>query len=102
MNSSNHHDGLDALFAAARVRRPDTSTAEFAFETRLMSHLRAERETGSISAIWALVSWRLIPFFAAAVVAMAIWQVEVSSDTSDAAAFAQVDNPDGSDLLISN
>jgi hypothetical protein len=86
---------LDALFALARARRPDTSAAEFAFETRLLARLRAERETSSV---WAMVSWRLIPFFAACVVALTLWQAEVASDTTDAATIAGLTNPVAADL----
>lgn len=49
---------LDALFAAARTVRPETSRAEFAFETRLLARLRTESSVGA----W---SWRLLPWFAA-------------------------------------
>ena len=59
---------LDALFAAARASAPDTSRAEFAFETRLAARLRAEN-SASIFA-WA---WRLCPFFAALALAVGWW-----------------------------
>ncbi|MCE0522345.1 MAG: hypothetical protein LV480_05480 [Methylacidiphilales bacterium] len=97
MNEPTHRPDadLDALFALARAHRPDTSAAEFAFETRLMARLRAREETGSI---WAMVSWRLIPFFAVGVVGLAIWRSEISSETTDAAAVAGLDNPVASDL----
>jgi hypothetical protein len=88
-------DNLDSLFALARARRTDTSSAEFAFETRLMARLRSRQDAGSA---WALVSWRLIPFFAACVVAITIWQAEVSSEASDAATIAGLSNPVASDL----
>ena len=79
---------LDALFAAARTRHPDTSKAEFGFETRLMARLHSQQDNGSV---WAMVSWRLIPLFAACVVALMIWQVELVHETGDAeqAAFTQ-------------
>ena len=64
----NFDEKLDALFAAARTTAPDTSRAEFAFETRLASRLRAE-SAGSIFA-WA---WRLCPFFAALALAVGWW-----------------------------
>ena len=66
MNDQDPNSQLDALFASARKHRPDTSAAEFAFETRLLARLRAQKQTSSV---WAMVSWRLIPFFAACVVA---------------------------------
>ena len=86
---------LDALFALARENRPDTSAAEYAFETRLMARLRAQPETGSI---WAMVSWRMIPFFAVCVVALTLWQVEASSDANDAATIAGLNNPVAADF----
>jgi hypothetical protein len=81
---------LDALFALSRARRSDTSAAEFAFETRLMARIRSQREHHSA---WALVSWRLLPFFAACIVALTVWQAEISSDASDAATVAGLTNP---------
>ena len=86
---------LDALFALARSRRTDISAAEFAFETRLLARLRARREPSSV---WAMVSWRLIPFLAACVVALTLWQAEVASDTTDAATIAGLTNPVAADL----
>ena len=89
-------DPLDALFAQARENRPDTSRAEFGFETRLMARVRAKRQpTGSV---WAMVSWRMIPFFAACVVALAVWQAEVASDANDTITMARLNNPVTSDL----
>jgi hypothetical protein len=95
MNDLDIDRQLDALFALARTRRPDTSAAEYAFETRLLARLRAQRETGSI---WAIASWRLAPFFAACVVALAVWQAETASETSDAATIAGLTNPVAADL----
>ena len=87
---------LDALFALAKTSRLDTSAIEFAFETRLLARLRSERDAGSV---WAKVSWRLIPFFAACVAALAIWQSEISSTTTDAAMIAGLNNPVAADVL---
>jgi hypothetical protein len=97
MNSSSHlpDSELDALFAQARSRRPDTSAVEFAFETRLLARLHARREDHSA---WATVSWRLLPFFAACIVALTVWQAEVSSDANDAAAVAVLTNPVAADM----
>jgi hypothetical protein len=81
---------LDDLFALARSRHPDTSAVEFAFETRLMARLRARRDHGTV---WSMVSWRLIPFFGACVVALFLWQSEVASETSDALALTGLENP---------
>jgi len=91
MNDQEHDGQLDALFAQARARRVDTSKAEYAFETRLLARLRTERETSSV---WAMVSWRLIPFFAVCVVALAIWHSEIVTETSDAEQMAYVENPE--------
>jgi len=95
MNDRDQDGQLDALFALARACRPDTSAAEFAFETRLLARLRARQETGSILAI---VSWRSIPFFAACVVALTLWHSQVVAETTDAAAMAEVENPELVDL----
>jgi hypothetical protein len=89
---------LDALFARARTHRADTSAAEFAFETRLLARLRADRvtqvETGSV---WALVSWRLIPFFAACVVALTVWHSQIVTETNEAEQKAYVENAETMD-----
>jgi len=85
---------LDALFALARSLPPDTSEAEYAFETRLMARLRAQEEAGSI---WAMVSWRLLPFFAVCVVGLTLWHSEVVAETSDAEQTAFVENLDSLD-----
>ena len=95
MNDHDQDDRLDALFALARTRRPDTSAAEFTFETRLLGRLRAQQETDSV---WALVSWRSIPFFAACVVALTLWHSRVVTETNDAAAIAGLENPETVDL----
>jgi len=86
---------LDKLFALARTQRPDTATAEYAFETRLMARLRATNQADSI---WAKVSWRMIPFFATCVVVLALWHSEVVSEAHEAEQMAYVDNPDAVDL----
>jgi hypothetical protein len=95
MNNQNQDGQLDALFAMARAHRPDTSAAEFAFETRLMARLRARQETGSI---WAVVSWRSIPFFAACVLALTLWHSQVVTETNETAAMAGMENPETVDL----
>jgi len=65
----NFDQKLDALFSAARnAPSPDTSRAEYAFETRLAARLRADN-AGSLSA-WA---WKLCPFFAALALAVGWW-----------------------------
>jgi len=65
-------DHLDNLFAAARQAKPDTSRAELGFETRLTARLRAER---SAPVPWFAVSWRLVPVFAAVVIALGAWNL---------------------------
>ena len=89
MNAPDPDRQLDALFALARERRADTSDVEFGFETRLMARVRAQKETGSV---WAMVSWRLVPFFATCVVALAVWHSEIVTEASDAAQVAYADN----------
>jgi len=81
---------LDALFALARAERVNTSPMEYAFETRLLARLRAEKEP---SPIWAMVSWRMIPFFVACVLALAVWREQVISETAEDAQAAYMDNP---------
>jgi hypothetical protein len=96
MNDPRPDPELDALLALARKDRPDTSAAEFAFETRLLAQLRAREDAGSV---WAAVSWRLIPFFATCIVVLTIWQAKVASDSTDAAMVAGLNNPAVADLL---
>jgi len=90
MNDRDLDGQLDALFALARASRSDTSAAEFAFETRLLARLRAQTETGPV---WAMVSWRLIPFFAACVVALTLWHSQVVAETNEAEQMFYVENP---------
>ena len=61
---------LDKLFATARGAKPDTSRAEYGFETRLMARMRAQREQ---SMPWYAFAWKLVPAFAAIVVALGVW-----------------------------
>jgi len=90
---------LDKLFAAARGIRPDTSRQEYGFETRLLARLRAQRQTqGDTGSIWAMVSWRMMPLFAACVMGLAVWHAQFSSITDDAA-LNHMENPETSDLL---
>jgi len=90
MNERDLDAQLDALFAQARANRPDTSAAEFAFETRLLARLRARQETGSI---WAMTSWRLIPFFAACAVALTLWNSQVVTEANETEQVIYVENP---------
>jgi hypothetical protein len=61
---------LDKLFQAARSARLDTSRAEYGFETRLLALLRANREQ---TAPWYVFAWKLMPAFAAIVLALGVW-----------------------------
>jgi len=89
MNEQNQDPQLDALFALARAHRPDTSAVEFAFETRLMARLREARSADSI---WAMVTWRLAPFFAMCLVALTVWYEQTAAKTSEAEQVAYVEN----------
>lgn len=72
---------LNKLFHDARVGRPDTSRAEYGFETRLTARLRANQEQ---PAAWYAFTWKLIPVFAAIVVALGIWTAaEPGSGSND-------------------
>ncbi len=91
---------LDALFAAARAGRRDTSKQEYGFETRVLARIRAQRQAqGDTGSIWAMVSWRMMPFFAACVMGLAVWHSQVAALTDDAAAFNNLEHPETADLL---
>jgi len=91
---------LDALFAVARANRRDTSKQEYGFETRALARIRAQRQAqGDMGSIWAMVSWRMMPFFAACVMGLALWHSQVASLTDDAAAFNNLDHPETADFL---
>ena len=95
---NNSPDPLDALFAAAREARPDTSRAEYGFETRLMARLRERRQPDAVS-LFSAVSWRLAPFFAVCVIALALWQADVSSESNDATTAAGLTDPVAGEIL---
>ena len=76
---------LDKLFASARGVKPDTSRAEYAFETRLLAHLRAQREQ---SVPWYAFAWKLMPTFAAIVVGLGIWTYTAANTTDLQSAIA--------------
>ena len=65
---------LDQLLAQARLMRPETERNEFAFETRLQARLREESES---IGFW---SWRMVPWFAAIVVALGVFSWGSISD----------------------
>jgi hypothetical protein len=92
MNEFEPDSKLDALLVRARAQRADTSRAEYGFETRLMARLRERRQPDAAS-LWSIVTWRMVPFFAACVVALALWQAEVASASTDAATAAALNNP---------
>jgi hypothetical protein len=70
---------LDDLFTAAREVKPDTSRAEYGFETRLTARLRTEREQ---AAPWYAFAWKLVPAFSAIVLALGVWTF-IDSGTGD-------------------
>ena len=67
---------LDKVFGAARKARPDTARVEYGFETRLLARIRAERERATP---WFVFAWRLMPAFAAVVVAIGVWSYNVQA-----------------------
>jgi hypothetical protein len=89
-------DQLDGLFSKARAAKPDTSCAEYGFETRLMTRLHADREQ---AAPWFVFAWRLIPVFATIVIALGAWNYSVSNATSADLRTALADDSDESTLV---
>ena len=73
-------DPLEALFQAARQAQPNTSRAEFGFETRLLARCREEAARPHVG--W--LAWRLAPIFAALTLALAWW-----SNSTGAAPWAE-------------
>ena len=63
---------LDKLFQAGRAAKPDTSGVEFGFETRLIGRIRAEARQPMP---WFVFTWKLIPYFAAIVLALGAWNL---------------------------
>ncbi len=96
MNDSNP-DPLDALFATARAQRPDTSRAQFGFETRLMARLRERRQPDALS-LWTLVTWRMVPLCAAAVIALALWNSDLAGQSDDATGAGCLLSPENAQL----
>jgi hypothetical protein len=74
---------LNQLFHATRRSRPNTSRAEYGFETRLLAALREDREQPTP---WSVLVWRLMPVFAAIVVVTGVWSYSVQSETGTEAA----------------
>lgn len=75
-------DPLDTLFSTVREDAPDTSRAEYGFETRVMARIRAD---GRIS--WQGWAWRLCPFFTALAVATGAWFYSHRDTTPDTESF---------------
>jgi hypothetical protein len=74
-------DQLNKLFQTARGVKPDTSRAEYGFETRLLTQLRADHVP---TTPWHALVWKLMPAFAAIVVALGVWTaVEPGVNSSD-------------------
>ena len=74
-------DNLDKLFNAARAAIRDTSRVEYGFETRLLARLRAEQQQ---AVPWFAYAWRLLPVFAAIVLALGVWNyADLSSCPAD-------------------
>ncbi|HVM60590.1 MAG TPA: hypothetical protein VMV72_06950 [Verrucomicrobiae bacterium] len=70
---------LNELFRTARAARPDTSRAEYGFETRLLAAIRENRRQ---PIPLAALAWRLMPVFAAIVVVAGVWSYSVQSEMS--------------------
>jgi hypothetical protein len=84
-------DQLNELFKTARTAKPDTARAEFGFETRLLARLRAGK---TAETPWFAFAWKLMPVFAAIVMALGVWNfADIRSDPADlnAAITANVD-----------
>jgi len=77
---------LNKLFRAVGQSRTDTSRVEYGFETRLMARLRAER---SQPVPWVMASWRLIPVFAAVVVALGVWNLTGNGATDPSSTYSE-------------
>jgi len=81
-------DSLNRLFACARQLPPDTSRAEFGFETRLLAGLREQRRRHGV----ATLVWRLCPWFAATVAVLGCWTLLQPPDFSMASTLGRADD----------
>jgi hypothetical protein len=98
MNQTPFSDAaLDALFARAREARPDTARAEYGFETRLLAQLRLRRP---IESAWGALSWRMMPFFAALVLVLALWHAQVVAETGESQQIDYLANADAGDAAV--
>ncbi len=70
---------FNILFATARSVRPDTSTAEEFFETRLMVRIRETRERLRPWFFWV---WRLTPAFMAVVLVLGVFCLFIDESQS--------------------
>jgi hypothetical protein len=87
-------DPLDALFRAVREDAPDTSRAEYGFETRVLARIRAERRTS-----WQGWAWRLCPFFASIAVLAGAWFYQNREVAPDGESFYDAVKLAGSPLV---
>src|SRR2546422_2385552 len=71
---------LNKLFRAARQAPRDTEKAEYGFETRLLARIRADRAQ---AALWFAFAWKLVPVFAAIVVALGVWDYANQNASAD-------------------
>jgi hypothetical protein len=88
---------LDALFSAARTEaEPETSRAEFGFETRLLARLREDR--GASIFAWA---WKLCPLFAAVALAAGLFSRSTNAKVqADASLIAEAARQHDEQLLV--
>ena len=74
---------LDALFAAAREDRPDTSRAEYGFETRLWARLADAMQGRNEWTEFVAWCWRLMPVLSVFTVAACVWAMWPSAAAQD-------------------
>ena len=86
-------DALDALFDTARAARPDTSRAEFGFETRLSARLAAGRVGPDGWQELAAWCWRLLPACAVLTLACALWMLRPDAASPAADPFFAAASP---------
>ncbi len=70
MKADPKDDKLDRLFASARKAELYKAEREYGFETRVLARIRADRTEKRLFLFW---TWRLMPFFAAVAICLAIW-----------------------------
>ncbi|HTS19062.1 MAG TPA: hypothetical protein VMP11_15920 [Verrucomicrobiae bacterium] len=68
---------LNELFRTARASHPDTSRAEYGFETRLLAVIRGNRKQPMPLAA---LAWRLMPVFAVIVLVTGVWSYNIQSE----------------------